>query len=57
MTAIEEPWAYQHWMTKNYSPADELLNGLDGDNNTPAEPPGKEETDGEQHKEGTEPEG
>lgn len=46
MNPIEEPWAYQHWMTKNYSPADELLNGLDS-NTKPAEPPGeKEETDG-----------
>ena len=25
---IEEEWAYQHWMTKNYSPADELLAAL-----------------------------
>lgn len=47
MNPIEEPWAYQHWMTKNYSPADELLNGLDSNTNEPAEQPGKEESHGE----------
>jgi len=25
---IEEPWAYQHFMTKNYSPAGEILNSM-----------------------------
>lgn len=37
---IEEPWAEQHWMTKNYSPADDLVSGLDS--NIPADEPGKE---------------
>lgn len=27
--AIDEPWARQHWMTKNYATADELLNIID----------------------------
>ena len=27
---IDEEWANQHWMTKNYSPADELLAALQG---------------------------
>jgi HK97 family phage portal protein len=27
-TTISEDWADQHWMTKNYSPADELMNGI-----------------------------
>lgn len=25
---IDEPWAWQHWMTKNYSPAEDVLNAL-----------------------------
>ena len=46
---IDEPWAEQHWMTKNYSPADDLLSGVDSNKNEPATPPGpgKEETKGE----------
>ena len=39
---IDEPWAWQHWMTKNYSPADDLVSGLNS-NTTSAVPPGKEE--------------
>ncbi len=39
---IDEPWAWQHWMTKNYSPADELVAGLNS-NTTSANSPGKEE--------------
>ncbi len=27
---INEPWAYEHWMTKNYSPAQDVMNGLEG---------------------------
>lgn len=36
---ISEEWADQHWMTKNYSPADELLNSTDNslENNQPGE--------------------
>lgn len=37
---IEEDWAKQHWMTKNYSPAPELLAGLEN-------PEGKEDTENE----------
>lgn len=28
---IDEPWAWQHWITKNYSSVEELLNSLGGD--------------------------
>jgi len=27
---IDEPWAWQHWITKNYSSIEELLNSLGG---------------------------
>lgn len=27
---IDEPWAWQHWITKNYSSVEDLLNALDG---------------------------
>lgn len=29
-TVIEEPWAWQHWMTKNYSSVEDLLTEADG---------------------------
>lgn len=28
---INEPWAWQHWITKNYSSVEDLLNSLGGD--------------------------
>lgn len=28
---IDEPWAWQHWITKNYSGVEDLLNSLGGD--------------------------
>lgn len=28
---IDEPWAWQHWITKNYSSVEDLLNSLGGD--------------------------
>ncbi len=28
---IDEPWAWQHWITKNYSDVEDLLNSLGGD--------------------------
>lgn len=37
MDVIDEPWAWQHWMTRNYSAVEEALNGLDA-------PKAKEET-------------
>lgn len=37
---IEEDWAWQHWMTKNYSTVDDLLDGVDGE--TDPDPPDKE---------------
>ncbi len=30
---IDEPWAWQHWITKNYSNVEDLLNSLGGDSN------------------------
>lgn len=30
---IDEPWAWQHWITKNYSSVENLLNSLGGDPN------------------------
>ncbi len=30
---IDEPWAWQHWMTKNYAPAQDVMNGLRGEGN------------------------
>lgn len=27
---IDEPWAWEHWMTKNYAPSEELLNLMEG---------------------------
>lgn len=30
-TVIEEPWAWKHWITKNYSGVEDLLNSLGGD--------------------------
>ena len=36
---INEPWAWQHWMTKNYSTVDDLLDGVE--DNDP-DPPDKE---------------
>lgn len=30
---IDEPWAWQHWITKNYSSVEDLLNSLGGDLN------------------------
>jgi HK97 family phage portal protein len=30
---IDEPWAWQHWMTKNYAPAQDVMNGLGGEGN------------------------
>lgn len=32
MDAIDEDWANQHWMTKNYSSVEDLLTGIDGEN-------------------------
>lgn len=31
---IDEPWAWQHWMTKNYAATEELLNMLEGGANS-----------------------
>ena len=39
---IDEPWAWQHWMTKNYSTVNDLLDGVES--NDP-DPPDKEKED------------
>lgn len=53
MSVIDEPWAWQHWMTKNYSPAGDLVDGVaDG---KPKGDPKKEDPEraeeGEEHEE------
>jgi HK97 family phage portal protein len=30
---IDEPWAWQHWMTKNYAPAADVMTALNGGEN------------------------
>lgn len=39
MDVIDEPWAWQHWMTKNYSTVEDLNEGM----TAPAEQPGEGE--------------
>ena len=49
LDVIDEPWAWQHWMTKNYSTVEDLLEGVDSTPTEPATQPEKEEkeeTDG-----------
>lgn len=41
LDVIDEPWAWQHWMTKNYSSVEDLLVGVDS--NEPAAQPEKRE--------------
>lgn len=45
LDVIDEPWAWQHWMTKNYSSVENLLVGVDGE---PAGQPEKKEESDEQ---------
>ena len=40
LDVIDEPWAWQHWMTKNYSSVEDLLVGVDEE---PASQPEKRE--------------
>ena len=42
LDVIDEPWAWQHWMTKNYSSVEDLLVGVD-DEKPAAQPEEKEE--------------
>ena len=42
LDVIDEPWAWQHWMTKNYSSVEDLLVGVDSEE--PAAQPEKEES-------------
>ena len=43
LDVIDEPWAWQHWMTKNYATVEDLLVGVD-ETNEPAAQPEKEES-------------
>lgn len=42
---IDAPWAWQHWMTKNYSTVGDLLTGVDSDNEGKEENNEQSETD------------
>lgn len=44
LDTIDEPWAWQHWMTKNYSSVEDVLDGVDS--NEPAAQPEKKEESG-----------
>ena len=44
LDAIDETWAWQHWMTKNYSSVEDVLDGVDS--NEPAAQPEKKEESG-----------
>ena len=46
LDVIDEPWAWQHWMTKNYSSVEDLLVGVDSTD--PAGQPEKKEDGNEQ---------
>lgn len=48
LDVIDEPWAWQHWMTKNYSSVEDLLEGIDGTNEPAAQPEKKEDSNNEQ---------
>lgn len=53
LDVINEPWAWQHWMTKNYSTVEDLLVGVDSDTAPAAETPenkNEEESDGQENK-------
>ena len=52
LDAIDEPWASQHWMTKNYSTVEDLNRGLDGDSNI-NNPEGPDEPEEPEEKEVT----
>ncbi len=43
---IDEEWAWQHWMTKNYSPADDLVNGVEAN---PRDAPEPQKQEGDKH--------
>lgn len=51
LDVIDEPWAWQHWMTKNYSSVEDLLTCVDNpgggveNKNTPENPEEKEVND------------
>lgn len=38
LDVIDEPWAWQHWMTKNYSSVEDLLDGIDSTSEPAAQP-------------------
>ena len=39
LDVIDEDWAWQHWMTKNYSPTEELLDGVEDKEVAPVQQP------------------
>lgn len=50
MDIIDEEWAWRHWMTKNYSPTEELLEGVN-DNDAPVQPDENNEEDEDENEE------
>lgn len=52
LDVINEDWAWQHWMTKNYSTVDDLLDGVEGTDPDPPDNETKEETDGKEDENG-----
>ena len=55
LDVIDEDWAWQHWMTKNYSPTEELLEGVDDKSVAPVQQPtGNENKEDEKDEESEE---
>lgn len=56
LDVIDEPWAWQHWMTKNYATVEDLLEGVE-ETQAPAAQPEKEVNENEQEETETDPDG
>jgi HK97 family phage portal protein len=56
LDVIDEPWAWQHWMTKNYATVEDLLEGV-AETQAPAAQPEKEVNENEQEETETDPDG
>lgn len=54
LDVIDEDWAWQHWMTKNYSPTEELLEGVDDKSVAPVQQPTGDENKEEEKDEESE---
>ena len=52
LDVIDEPWAWQHWMTKNYSSVEDLLVGVDSEEPA-AQPEEKEGSDEQTNEKGS----